>query len=293
MPATHEESTENIPSFLSKGSRFDYLRQEHFFVLQKKENARTQSANSFSGLFFGNFKGCPHRQLIDSDRATHPGHCLRCAEIQQRRDLAHCGTLFVELMEAVKVVEFSDQQMFGFTVGAKSSPSFHDLPWIENVYPRTPSSTKLKTRERIFSVNGRSAAGLSARDVKQLVQASRLKLHLEVFGEMEDESRVRSEILCRGRLGCLVELAESWCKKVDNSSCEFNVKAVQAYREIQNSLKTFMSLLEALDEPRAIVEELGQKASLCRGRLRRSVSNLLEDANFPFRRWLEGNLVVC
>jgi hypothetical protein len=262
MPATNIESAASSPNSCPKGSRFDYLRQQHFVALQRKDNARP---NHFSGLFFGNFRGCPHRQPIDHDRSLPPGQCIRCAEAQQRRDMAHCGTLFVELMEAVKVVEISDQQMFGFTVGAKSNPSRHDLPWIENVYPRTPSASKLMTREKIFSINGRSAAGLSARDVKLLVQASKLKLHLEVFGEMEDESRLRSEILCRGRLGCLLELAESWCKKVDNSSCDFNVKAAQVYREIQNALKTFISLLEVHDEPQDIIEELRQKASLCRG----------------------------
>ena len=265
MSFMNGESAVSNLSTCSKGSRFDYLRQQHFIVLQGVPPSRPNQANNFSGLFFGNFRSCPHRLPIEHAQSQSAGRCLRCAEIQQKRDMAHCSSLFVELMEAVKVVEYSDPQMFGFSVGAKSSPSIHDLPWIENVYPKSPSAAKLRPRERILTVNGKSVAGLSAREVKKLVLSSRIKLHLEVFGELEDESRVRCEILCRGRLGCLQELAESWCRKVENSSCEFNAKAVQAYKEIQSALKVFVSLLEANDDPNDIVEILEQKASLCKG----------------------------
>jgi hypothetical protein len=168
-------------------------------------------------------------------------------------------------MEAVRVVECSDETLFGFTVGAKYNPLNHELPWIENVSQKTPSSAKLKARERIVTVNGISVAGMSAREVKALVLTTRLKLHLEVFGETEDESGLRTEILCRGRLGRLHDLAENWCRKVDNSSYEFNTKALTAYKDIQSALKTFLSLVTELDEAEQIVHALGQRASIAKG----------------------------
>ncbi len=267
MPSIPIESSLSSLIPCPRGSRFDYLRQEHFHVLQDRPTTRFHHARRFSGPFFGNFRCCPHTQHHNRDRCTITAQCPRCTEIQQKRDTIQCTSLFLELMEAVRVVECSDENFFGFKVGAKANPLNHELPWIENVSQNMPSSAKLKIRERIVTVNGNSVSGMSAREVKALVLAARFKLHLEVFGEKEDESGVRSEILYRGRLGRLHDLAETWCRKVDNSSCEFSAKAIQACKDIQSALKTFITLLNELDEAEQIFEALGQRASIAKGPL--------------------------
>jgi hypothetical protein len=250
-----------------KGSRFDYLLQQHFNALCTQQN-KICDRNHNSGLFFG--KSRLQVQHYKRDQCAFTAGCSKfmcITETQQRCDSTKCTSLFFELIEAVHIAESPDEHTYGFTVGAKANPAAHDLPWVENVTPRIPNSGKLRLREKIVSVNGKSAAGLSAREVKQLVLASRLKLRIEVFGETEDESRIRSEILCRGRLGFFHEFAEIWCRKVDSSSCEFDMKAVQAYRDIQSALRTFISLLEGLDEAEHLINALGKKASISKGHL--------------------------
>jgi hypothetical protein len=246
-----------------KGSRFDYLLQQHY--VSSRHNARCD-ANPISGLFLG--KPCLQIQPHSRDQCSFSTGCFQCTcstEIQHRSDSTQCTSLFFGLIEAVQFAESSEEHTYGFSVGAKANPGALDLPWVENVTPRIPSSGKLRLREKIVSVNGYSVAGLSAREVKRLVLESRLKLQLEVFGEAEDETRIRTEILCRGRLGFFHEFAEIWCRKVDNSSCEFDVKAVQAYKDIQSALHTFMSLLNGLDEADQLVNALGKKASISKG----------------------------
>jgi len=81
---------------------------------------------------------------------------------------------------------------------------------VEAVKQGTPASRKVREKERILQVNSTPVKGMSARDVKELIIMSPVKVRLELDRGAQGEECERSETIWRGRLGALKQLSNEW-----------------------------------------------------------------------------------
>ena len=187
--------------------------------------------------------------------------------------------LWLELLEGIKAVEAAaqhKQDLFGFTVEAKATPSAEDHPWVASCCSGTPAEAQLHVRQTILSINGLSAAGLPASAVKRMVAASPLALRLEL-ADGAAAAAAAVVVLWRGPLGRARELAERWCGHVEHTCARLTdegteeqdpgaANSLRALCEMRRALMGFLALLGGPDDtPDHICQALLEMASRSQG----------------------------
>lgn len=171
--------------------------------------------------------------------------------------------MLVELFHILRRLDASNDNAFGFTVAAKAAPGADDRPWIESVHADSPSVAKLVSGQTIIRINDFDVAGLTAKEVRLLVQKCGIKLKLVVKNSSDDLIDI---LIWRGRLGCLRDLASRWCRRMENSvegDCSSSQTAIAAV-EVQRALQTFLIESERL-ELSEMCDDLLLRGSKCQG----------------------------